>query len=98
MSSPGKDRKILYRCTECGHAQNKWAGQCGGCGVWNTLVESLEERRPSAAGRFAGYAGDAGQTPKPVSLAEVPAEEIERTSTGLAELDRVLGGGLAPGS
>jgi len=98
MSSPGKDRKILYRCTECGHAQNKWAGQCGGCGVWNTLVESLEERRPSAAGRFAGYAGDAGQTPKPVSLAEVPAEEIERISTGLAELDRVLGGGLAPGS
>jgi DNA repair protein RadA/Sms len=93
-----KDSRALYRCTECGHAQSKWAGQCGGCGLWNTLVESLEESRPSAASRFAGYAGEAGRMVTPVSLADVPAEEIERISSGLAELDRVLGGGLAPGS
>ena len=92
-----KDRKILYRCTECGHVQNKWAGQCGGCGLWNTLVESLEER-PTAATRFAGYAGSAAGAGQPVDLMSVAAEEILRSTSGLEELDRVLGGGLVSGS
>jgi DNA repair protein RadA/Sms len=92
-----KDKKIVYRCTECGHAQGKWAGQCGGCGVWNTLVESIEERNPPTA-RFAGYAGSGGSAAKPVDLVSVEAEEIQRSGSGLNELDRVLGGGLVPGS
>ncbi|WP_444543133.1 hypothetical protein, partial [Methylogaea oryzae] len=45
-----KDARVLYRCTECGHAQPKWGGQCPGCGGWNTLVESLEERAPARHG------------------------------------------------
>ncbi|RQW77389.1 MAG: hypothetical protein EHM62_08550, partial [Methylococcus sp.] len=90
--SRGKDRKSVYRCTECGHVQNKWAGQCPGCGQWNSLVESLEERAPVGAGRFAGYAGAGGQAAVPVSLAAVEAEEILRTPCGLAQFDRVLAG------
>ena len=97
--SRGKDRKSVHRCTECGHVQNKWAGQCPGCGQWNSLVESLEERTPAGAGRFAGYAGAAGQAAGvPISLAAVEAEDILRTPCGLEEFDRVLGGGLVPGS
>ena len=49
--SAAKDKKTLYRCAECGHAQSKWAGQCGGCGLWNTLVEGVEER-PGPAPRW----------------------------------------------
>ena len=98
MSRP-KDKKSVYRCTECGHLQSKWAGQCPGCGLWNTLVESIEDRAASLPGRFSGYAGSAGQGgTMPVSLAAVDVEEIQRTPCGLEEFDRVLGGGLVPGS
>ena len=91
-----KDRKIIHRCGECGHAQPKWAGQCPACGAWNTLVEGVEERAPPSA-RFAGYAG-AVEAAMPVSLAEIEAEEVMRIPSGLSELDRVLGGGLVAGS
>ncbi len=95
----GKDRRTVYRCTECGHAQSKWAGQCPGCGLWNSLVESVEDRAPPGASRFSGYAGAAGQAdPEPVSLATVEVEAIQRNPSGLEEFDRVLGGGLVPGS
>jgi len=96
VSAP-KDKKILYRCAECGHAQSKWSGQCGGCGVWNTLAESVEERSAPAS-RFSGYAGGVSGPAQPVDLASVETEEIQRASSGLEELDRVLGGGLVPGS
>ncbi|SMF95488.1 DNA repair protein RadA/Sms [Methylomagnum ishizawai] len=97
MKPPKDSRKIVYRCTDCGHAQNKWAGQCPGCGAWNSLVEGVEDRAPPPA-RFAGFAGAAGEGAVPVSLAEVEAEEISRVPCGLEEFDRVLGGGLVPGS
>lgn len=98
--SRGKDRKTVHRCTECGHVQNKWAGQCPGCGVWNTLVESVEDAQPAArGGRYSGFAGAANlSAAEPVSLASVEAEDIHRTPCGLEEFDRVLGGGLVPGS
>jgi DNA repair protein RadA/Sms len=92
-----KDKKNLYRCAECGHAQSKWAGQCGGCGAWNTLIESVEENKPAGT-RFSGYAGNAAGMAEAVDLSSVEAEEIQRSSSGLEELDRVLGGGLVPGS
>ncbi len=71
-------------------------GQCGGCHAWNTLVEELVS--VGGTTRQAGYAGGAGQQMAPVPLAEVEAEEVDRTRTGLSELDRVLGGGLVTGS
>ncbi len=94
--SKNRDAKSVYRCRECGHAQGKWVGQCPGCRAWNTLVEEMAT--PATTNRFAGYAGEAAQQAVPVLLAEVEAEEISRTVTGLSELDRVLGGGLVTGS
>jgi DNA repair protein RadA/Sms len=83
-----------YRCAECGHAALTWTGQCAGCGAWNTLEEL------SAPAVRSGRSGRARATgaPKPVPLREVKAERTQRLSTGIAELDRVLGGGLVPGS
>lgn len=84
--------KRLYGCTECGATFPKWAGQCGDCGAWNTLVETVVEAS-APSGR--GWAGDQGNLR---TLAEVSVEEIPRFATGSAELDRVLGGGLVDGS
>jgi DNA repair protein RadA/Sms len=95
--SRAKDKKALYRCTECGHAHGKWTGQCAGCGIWNTLVESIEERATTPLSRFSGYAGTAPDA-VPVPLTAVTAEEVQRVASGLEELDRVLGGGLVAGS
>lgn len=94
LSRP-KDLKAVYRCNACGHVQNKWAGQCGGCGDWNSLIETVENAAPRNA-RFGGYAG--ATAGKPVDLATVDAVEIGRTTSGSSELDRVLGGGLVAGS
>jgi DNA repair protein RadA/Sms len=82
-----------YRCTECGHAALTWTGQCPGCGAWNTL----EQASAPAPGRRGGGSTTAS-APKPVPLRDVKAERSQRLETGIAELDRVLGGGLVPGS
>ena len=91
-----KAPKTIFVCNECGAQFPKWAGQCGDCGAWNTLQETVDAPAPKADGRFAGYAGD--QPAGIVNLAEVAAEDTRRIATGLAELDRVLGGGIVPGS
>ncbi|HYF59779.1 MAG TPA: DNA repair protein RadA [Burkholderiaceae bacterium] len=87
--------KTQYTCTECGGSTPKWAGKCPACGAWNTLQESVVEApRSGGAARFAPLApvGDV------VMLDEVVAEDAPRSSTGAEEFDRVLGGGLVPGS
>src|SRR4051794_6720772 len=85
----------VFTCSACGHESVRWHGQCPGCGAWNTLVE---EARPAAAlGRRGGGAAGA-RAARPVRLADVRAAELPRLRTGLGELDRVLGGGLVPGS
>lgn len=84
--------RTVHRCTDCGAAAPKWSGKCASCGAWNTLVEEVE-RRPTAAGG-AGLGG--GSTP--VLLSDLPAETGSLVPTGVAELDRVLGGGLYAGS
>ena len=77
-------------------------GRCPGCGEWNTLVEEAGRRQPAAAvrrGTAARVGPPVGGRPrKPVALAEVEAVAVERLSTGSDELDRVLGGGIVPGS
>src|SRR3954447_16513469 len=84
-----------YRCSECGHAALTWTGQCSGCGAWNTLEQVSA---PAAARAARGRRGKPSGAPKPVPLREVTAERSTRLGTGIAELDRVLGGGLVPGS
>lgn len=88
--------KLNYSCNACGAQSPKWSGQCGECGAWNTLVENvaLPTGRQS---RFAGYAGNAVDTVVQ-HLAEVAPDDVIRTPTGIGEFDRVLGGGMVPGS
>jgi DNA repair protein RadA/Sms len=88
--------KIVYSCTECGAQAPKWAGQCGDCGAWNTLVE-VTAVSSSRSPRFSGFAGEAeGQRVQ--RLEEVTPDDVSRVATGIAEFDRVLGNGLVPGS
>jgi DNA repair protein RadA/Sms len=82
--------KIVYRCTECGTSTPKWAGRCGACEAWNSMVEDVEGG-PSA---LAGLPAAATAVP----IGEVDAQFARPQSTGIPELDRVLGGGLVPGS
>ena len=84
--------KTVYACTECGGQALKWQGQCPHCQAWNTLEETLPEAAPSA-NRFALIA----EPGKLQRLSEVEAKEEHRISTGIAEFDRVLGGGLVAG-
>ncbi|WP_018606971.1 DNA repair protein RadA [Uliginosibacterium gangwonense] len=85
--------KSVYICTECGGQSSKWQGQCPACGNWNTLVEGVAEQ-PSSSARFAALAASSG---KLQTLGEIDPREAPRQSTGVEELDRVLGGGLVPG-
>lgn len=82
-------------CTECGNEYTAWQGQCIFCGSWNTIVEHKVAPAEEAAGdtrrRLGGEA-------RPVKLGRIGTEEHARMSTGLSELDRVLGGGIVPGS
>ncbi len=88
--------KSIYTCTECGGQSLKWQGQCPHCNAWNTLVETIAEVvSPATAGnRYSALAADG----KVQTLSEVEALEVPRTPTGVAELDRVLGGGLVDGA
>src|SRR5438876_1471857 len=88
--------RSVHVCSECGHESAGWLGRCPGCGEWNTLVE---ERAPeSSRGGAAGPGRRRARAARPVALAEVRAQPVERLVTGIAEFDRVLGGGVVPGS
>ncbi len=89
----------IFSCSACGTQSPKWHGRCPGCGEWNTLVEERAPAPGAARGR-AGAAGVAGATAtaRAVPLRDVQVERTPRLSTGIGELDRVLGGGLVPGS
>lgn len=86
----------VFRCTDCGAEQPKWAGRCDGCGAWNTLVEEPVGRHASGRAHTRARAGLAAA--RPVRLADVSAVGAARWRTGLAEFDFVLGGGIVPGS
>ncbi len=87
----------IHVCSDCGHETPRWHGQCPGCGAWNTLVEEAVAR-PAASGRGTRGGAGGGRAVAPVALGEVRAEAVARLSTGIGELDRVLGGGVVPGS
>lgn len=92
--------KTAFVCNDCGADFAKWQGQCGECQAWNTLTEirlSAPARKASAGAKTArgGFAGVAAEVQR---LQDVAAEELPRLSTGFTEFDRVLGGGLVPGS
>ena len=84
----------VFVCSQCGHSSPKWHGQCPGCEEWNTLAE---ERAPA---REKGKTGSrsAGAAGEPTRLRDVSADRTPRMPTGIAGLDRLLGGGVVPGS
>ena len=82
-------RSSVFVCSQCGHESAKWHGRCPGCEEWNTLAEE----RPVAASPRAS-----ARALKPIPLSEVQAPAVRRMRTGIGEFDRVLGGGLVPGS
>ena len=91
--------KTVFYCTECGNETPKWQGKCSACGAWNTIVERPAERTSKRSGagitRSSGLGGPVSM-PKPMSEIEL-GDEL-RFSTGMGELDRVLGGGAVKGS
>jgi DNA repair protein RadA/Sms len=95
MSRPASRQKTVYACAECGQSSPKWLGQCPGCKRWNTMQE--EVATPEPRGPVRGW-GPSQATSRPVPLHEVEASEDARQRTGIGELDRVLGGGVVPGS
>ena len=90
--------KSVFFCTECGNETGKWFGRCPACGAWNTVVEAPSASSGNAAAKSAAVkiAGTRRSIPKPVS--QLDDEEEIRFSTGIAEMDRVLGGGAVRGS
>lgn len=89
--------KTLYQCSACGAQAPKWAGQCADCGAWNSMSEVLSMAGGGAkSARFAGYTGETAARVQ--RLSEVQPGSEARVSTGVGELDRVLGGGLVAGS
>ena len=86
--------KTVFYCTQCGNESPKWQGRCTACGAWNSLVEHTE--KPVAAGRAKSAPVGTSRTPK--KLSQILSDDEIRFSTGMGELDRVLGGGAVAGS
>ena len=89
-----KNKKTVYFCQECGYESAKWMGQCPGCKAWNTFVEETVSAKKNPSGNL--KASEKRQDP--VILKDISLSEDERQTTQIGELDRVLGGGIVPGS
>ena len=86
--------KTVFICKQCGNETPRWQGQCPACGAWNSIIEFEDKKTPAA--KAAGRSGLSRSAPK--KLKEVTGEQEIRFSTGMQELDRVLGGGGVRGS
>ncbi len=100
-------KSTIFFCQNCGYESAKWMGQCPGCKEWNTFVEEPKKPAKSAARAGAGYAVAAGLRPssgalagrgRSVAISEVELSDEDRTTTGIGEMDRVMGGGIVHGS
>ena len=88
--------KSTFVCQNCGTHSPKWIGRCHSCGEWNTYVEEIQQ--PANEKRTYKPTSDRSSAPKPHRITEINLEQQPRLKLGDAELDRVLGGGLVPGS
>ena len=89
--------KTIFTCSECGGSSPRWLGKCPACGAWNTLIEAVVDSAPGknrySASQFVGLA----QAQAVMPLSAIEASEVDRTPSGIGELDRVLGGGIVEG-
>jgi len=92
-----KATATIYVCQNCGHQERKWLGKCPDCGEWNTFVEERARVAPKKEGA-ASRGGFTLREVKPVAYGEIESQDDARVSSGIAEFDRVLGGGVVPGS
>src|SRR5436305_3053206 len=90
--------KTLFVCSQCANESPKWHGRCPGCGEWNTMVEERAVQAPRAGGSGSSLGRKAAKPVRPIALSEVEAPALARYKTGIGEFDRVLGGGMVPGS
>ncbi len=90
--------KNVFFCNECGYESSKWLGQCPSCKTWNSFVEEPVQRKNAGGASFAGKGVFGERRMTPQKLSEVAQTFQERLCTGIGELDRVLGGGIVPGS
>lgn len=99
-----KKAKTVFVCNECGSESSKWVGQCPVCGAWNSMFEEKvidyneDDKRRRTSGKTAGTDGAQARAGRPEKLSAVKSGETSRIDTGIGELNRVLGGGLVPGS
>jgi len=84
--------KTLWSCTECGHTQSKWTGNCTMCSNWNTFVEEMD------APQTQRFSAASEKMAKPMRIKDVEQVEFKRLMTGISEFDRLMGGGIVPGS
>ena len=82
----------VFVCQQCGYETSKWLGKCTSCGAWGSLVETVVQ-----SSKAQKYQTSKRSTKSPVSLSQIQNKKIDRLSTTISELDRVLGGGLVPG-
>ncbi len=85
--------KTIYICQECGAQSPKWMGKCLSCNGWNTFVEEVIEKKRAGSSAATAFTGN-----QPLTLEEITTEKMERIQVGITEFDRVLGGGIVPGS
>ncbi|MEW9672327.1 DNA repair protein RadA [Ammoniphilus sp. 3BR4] len=85
--------RTKFVCQQCGYETPKWMGKCPGCESWNTLVEEIEEQKKQA-----GHRSGSSKNNVALSIKEIQSEQEPRLDAGMAELNRVLGGGIVPGS
>lgn len=88
--------KTMYVCQQCGYDTPKWVGRCPGCGQWNTMVEEIVQKAKDS--RQQGLSLGLSDKSVPCPISDVTVEDLPRIFTGSGELDRVLGGGIIPGS
>ena len=89
--------KTIFTCTDCGGTTPRWLGKCPACGAWNTLIESTVDASGSAKNRYTSQFQALAKTSELTKLGDIEAADIDRTATGLEELDRALGGGVVEG-
>lgn len=87
-------RKTVYVCQECGYESLKWMGKCTNCNNWNTFVEEVKAKQNSSAAKTT----TTSKQSKPTKISDVKSEQVPRVKTSMQEFNRVLGGGIVPGS
>ena len=89
--------KTIFTCTDCGGTTPRWLGKCPACGAWNTLLESTVDAGGNAKNRYTSQFQALAKTSELTKLGDIEATDVDRSPTGIEELDRALGGGVVEG-